>query len=411
MNARPTQSQVQAALRKTTETLAAELGTPTDMPPDWSDVEWCIAEAVAAMHGISALLSQTLRWRGPGHWEAFLQQQREHTYQRHLRLDELLYDLDARAITANLAFVPLKGAALHRLGLYRAGDRPMADIDLLIADRDRAAMTRLLQDAGFSESLVTWRHVVFEALGSQRVADIGEHRSNPLKIELHSRIAERLPLVEADITQAIRQVEADRGANCYPSLAALMAHLLLHAAGNMCGSGLRIVQLHDIALLCARMTDADWHVLMEVPWAGMQAGNWWMWSPLQCLSEYYPYSVPRKVMDVLDAQQLGLRKLLRRRYPICDVSLSMLVPRAFPGIAWSGSMGELCRYVALRIRPDAESLAIRRATVDKHPGAAVDRWVHLSQGSRMLRWLFLRPPRMLTISSVNAALARFDAMT
>ena len=40
-------------LRKITETLAAELACPTQRAPDWSDFEWKIARAVAAMHGVS----------------------------------------------------------------------------------------------------------------------------------------------------------------------------------------------------------------------------------------------------------------------------------------------------------------------------------------------------------------------
>jgi len=52
-------------LRKITETLAGELACPTQHAPAWSDFEWKIARAVAAMHGVSPLLSRTLRWRGP----------------------------------------------------------------------------------------------------------------------------------------------------------------------------------------------------------------------------------------------------------------------------------------------------------------------------------------------------------
>jgi hypothetical protein len=52
-------------LRKITETLAAELACSSQRAPDWSDFEWKIARAVSAMHGVSPLLSKTLRWQGP----------------------------------------------------------------------------------------------------------------------------------------------------------------------------------------------------------------------------------------------------------------------------------------------------------------------------------------------------------
>ena len=83
-------------LRKITETLAAELACSTQRAPDWSDFEWKIARAVAAMHGVSPLLSKTLRWQGPAGWMTFLEEQRIHTATRHRRIAELLQHIDER---------------------------------------------------------------------------------------------------------------------------------------------------------------------------------------------------------------------------------------------------------------------------------------------------------------------------
>jgi hypothetical protein len=123
---------LQGALRKITEQLAAELVRPTDLAPDWSDFEWRLARAVAAVHGISPLLSSRLKWAGPPGWRPFLQAQRAHVANRQRRFQELLSQLDTRAREQELALVGLKGTALHALGLYTAGERPMADIDLLV---------------------------------------------------------------------------------------------------------------------------------------------------------------------------------------------------------------------------------------------------------------------------------------
>src|SRR6202166_575661 len=86
-----------AALRKTTEGLANEMACPTQVAPDWSEFEWIVARAVAAMHGISPLLARALRWQGPAGWRGFLEEQRAHTAKRHVRIDELLLHLDQRA--------------------------------------------------------------------------------------------------------------------------------------------------------------------------------------------------------------------------------------------------------------------------------------------------------------------------
>ena len=64
-NGVPRPAVLQAALRKTTETLACELAHPSTAAPDWSEFEWRVAKAVAAMHGVSPLLSTSAPLAGP----------------------------------------------------------------------------------------------------------------------------------------------------------------------------------------------------------------------------------------------------------------------------------------------------------------------------------------------------------
>jgi hypothetical protein len=71
---------LEATLRKVTEGLARELASPTQRLPDWSGLEWTVARAVAAMHGVSPLLSRTLRWQGPAGWMQFLEARRSTTF-------------------------------------------------------------------------------------------------------------------------------------------------------------------------------------------------------------------------------------------------------------------------------------------------------------------------------------------
>lgn len=76
------------------------------------------------------------------------------------------------------------------------------------------------------------------------------------------RVGERLPWRITDITDFIMGPQQRPGLNAYASNAALMMHLLLHAAGSMPTKMLRLVQLHDIALLASRMTGQDWEELI-----------------------------------------------------------------------------------------------------------------------------------------------------
>ena len=141
-------------------------------------------------------------------------------------------------------------------GLYRAGERPMADVDLLVQQHDIARAASVLESLGFQESDFSFKDRTFTPINNPASAALGEHAGNALKIELHHRIAERLPLRITPLPDVLLPSGSPPGLNAYPSLAALMLHLLLHASGSMAFRSLRILQLHDIALLDARMSSA-----------------------------------------------------------------------------------------------------------------------------------------------------------
>jgi putative nucleotidyltransferase-like protein len=392
------------ALCKITESLARELASPRQTAPDWSDYEWAIARAVAAMHGISPLLSRSLPWQGPSMWTTFLDEQRTHTRARHARIHELLLSIDRKARETGVAATALKGAALHQLGLYEAGDRPMADVDLLVRPADVERTAALLMSLGFRQSGVTWKERLFTPVEVSESAEFGEHAANTLKIELHDRICEKLPFYLTDISESIFPVRPTAGLNGYASNASLMRHLLLHAAGNMAFQGLRILQLHDIALLAGRMSDADWNDF--IGWRVPHARMWWAYPPLEMTSRYYEAAVPKHVLAALkDDCRLVLRALGAKK-SLVDVSYSYLWVKAFPGIEWSKSIGELLGFAASRVRPNALHLAHRKQTAAGETWAKQDEWSSMSQGRRMLRWLTSRQRRPVTMHAVRAALAK-----
>src|ERR1700719_5175802 len=113
----PQPAALEGILRTITERLARELGAPTQAAPDWSEFEWIAARAVAAMHGVSPLLSRALRRQGPAAWTRFLDEQRAHTAKRHGRIGDLLLCLDQRAREAGVASVAVQGVALPAFGV------------------------------------------------------------------------------------------------------------------------------------------------------------------------------------------------------------------------------------------------------------------------------------------------------
>jgi hypothetical protein len=395
--------ELQAALTQVTERLAHELAHPTPKAPEWSDFEWSIAKAVAAMHGVSPLLSRALRWRGPEGWMQFLEEQRVHVTQRHARIEDLLRHIDLSAREAGIAIIALKGVALHALGLYTRGERPMADVDLLVHAQDAARAVCLIESLRFRECRRNWRERAFAPLESHSAGPLGEHSDNDITIELHERVGERLPLHVTDITDTVFPRRPQAGLNGYPSRAALMSHLLLHTAGAMIAKSARLVQLNDLALVGQRMTEADWDELLQGCSSGRQL--WWALPPLRLTLRYYALSIPTRALRALESNCPWVLRRNVRRPILSDVSFSHLWVDAFPGIEWSRSVREMLGYAASRVRPDAEQLAARATSAGTQDWAAGSPWSTLSQGRRIARWLASRPVRPATMHVLRATLA------
>jgi hypothetical protein len=397
---------LQRALREVTETLAAELATPTTAAPRWPEWQWQVARAVASIHGVSPLLAHSLRWPdAPEGWTAFLADQRQHTASRVHQIDQVLSSLGSRAREIGIAIVALKGAELHALELYAAGERPMADLDLLVRPHEVEPTMRLLASRGLRQSSINARHRVFEPEEHGAPSKLGEHSANPLKIELHTAISEHLPVDCVDITHLIMPRDPRPGINGYPSRAALLTHLLLHCAGGMIFRGMRLIQLQDIRLLAARMTEDDWNELLGSP----DSERWWLFPPLKLADRYFS-CIPAAVLERCERQ--CPRSLARRSrlWTLTDLSISYLWIDAFPGIAWATTLGARARYALGRIFPEREMRVARAELVRTDAKYGESDWAKLSQPRRILRWLTSRPPRVETMAPVQAALgARFSA--
>ena len=407
----PSSKMIGRGLAAATERFAAELAEPQPHAPSWTEFGWRMAHAAAVFHGVTGLLAGTLRWQGPAGWRHFLEEQRAHTTKRHSRLQELLGVIDVRARENDIPLVGLKGAALHALGLYEPGERPMADIDLLVREADAQRAAELLASLGYTQTGAVWKHQIFEHAQSRAEArawqarlsalPLGEHVNHPVKIELHTRIAERLPLTQIAITELLFPRRPSPGLNAYPSTNALLLHLLLHAAGNMCGRQLRLMHLHDLARLAASMTTNDWHELLGMLPASQ--APWWALAPLEMLHRYQPARVPAEVLAALRrASPWWLRRQCRHAN-LSQMSLASVSIPAFPGLAWCTTHGERLRYVRERIVPGPEQLAARRLVATEQ-WAMQRSWTHLSQGRRVLQWLFGRPARQASMYIARAAL-------
>src|SRR5580700_11399557 len=156
----PSLRRVQSALRTATETFAAELASPSGAAPQWDSFQWTMAKAVAVLHGVTPLLATTLRWHGPDDWQQFVSDQYRHTAARQQRILALLKRIDETSRETRVPFIALKGSALHAQGLYMCGQRPMADIDLLVPPSAASSMSDLLQSLGYQQTFAFWKHII-----------------------------------------------------------------------------------------------------------------------------------------------------------------------------------------------------------------------------------------------------------
>ena len=301
-----------------------------------------------------------------------------------------------------VACVAMKGAALRALRLYAPGERPMGDIDLLVRPADLPTIAAMMQRLGYRATAIPDRETIFELPRSAPLQSLGEHVDNPLKVEVHTSVAEPLPIRKVDITARLQPTDPQPGLNGYPSLSALLLQCLLRAASNMRAHALRQIQLHDIALLTRRLAGADWEALLEESRSAEE--RWWLYPPLALTARYYVCEPPPELLRKLRAHCPPLLRKLGERGMITDVSWSNLRISAFPGIEWSRPPIDVLRYVRSRALPDRKALVAIDAAIEQQPQLKQVPWYQVSHGNRILRWLLSRPPRVQTIASVRAAL-------
>jgi len=403
-NRMPPLAEVQAALGRITEALATGLGCAAAGRPEWSELEWRLAPAVAAIHGISPLLAEALPRQGPPHWASFLAEQRRHTLLRQRRIAELLARIDERARSAGIAIVALKGAALQMAGVYAAGERPMADLDLLVHPADVEAAVAVLLALEYHDAGTTWKHQGFDPPGADRRSVLGEHADNPIKIDLHHRICERLPLTPTDLTDLVYPPHAQPGLNGYPRAAMLLAHVLAHAAGSMTHRGLRLIQLCDIARLAQHLSDADWEEVLRLHGPGRRL--WWAAPPLSLTARYFPGTIPRAVLAQLERACPWVLRQVTRRRRLADFSYSHLYIDPIPGLIWARSPAQALRYVGSRVFPSREQRTQMQVVARTGPWSEEPLWHRQSQIRRILQWLSARPTRTESLQPVRAALSQ-----
>ena len=294
----------------------------------------------------------------------------------------------------------------------RAGERPMADIDLLVrpADAQRAA-----ESAGSARATRKPRrpgNTRFSSLHSRDMPRSGSRsaaggRARGLSGQGRVCIpASRKDATDRDaITGVVFPLASQaRDSIPIPRRNALLLHLLLHAAGNMCG---RRIAAHASARHCAarRKGDArglgrDSRALRPRPQA-----LWWALPPLELLNRYQPGAGTGRQCwrRCVPACPWALRRLCRRAN-LAQMSYASLAISAFPGAGLVHLAARTAALCAAAHPPGSPNSSAARRVNAAEQWAVQKSWPTCRRGAAYSIGLFGRPPRQASMYIVQAVL-------
>jgi hypothetical protein len=235
--------------------IIAWLNQTETVGPNWSDTEWELLKKVARIHGVAAMLHKKIgAERLPEPIQVWLAQQYDFNQQRITRLQSELQTILARFNSAGIPLIPLKGAVLTAVYYQDPGQRPTADLDLLIRPEDLTHSLNLLTQLGYEIEKRNWKHAILSNPANRAVISFEvEHPDNPRRIDLHLACREMFSGPVIDLTAEMWATATERrllGERTYlisPEM--LWRHLLLHTSSNIWNGVLRLINLIDIITL------------------------------------------------------------------------------------------------------------------------------------------------------------------
>lgn len=236
--------------------MAAWLTEPPGADPGWSPDTWQAFKLASRVHGVAPLLHELLQsspWLAAG-LKAWLARQAELNAQRVLRMQAELRDILALFARHEVAVAPLKGSVMTACFYELPGQRPLADLDLLVRPADFERAQALLRQMGYEPAVAHWKHTEFVKPGNRTVVSTEfEHPDNPRKLELHRHCRETFGGPVIDLTglmwQHIRPGELLGQPARLPQPEALWLHLLVHHTYHAWQGKARLIQLVDLARL------------------------------------------------------------------------------------------------------------------------------------------------------------------
>jgi Uncharacterised nucleotidyltransferase len=224
-------------------------------PPlrDLDDAAARSALFATGLTGFTAGLTARHRLRVSASLEGYLAEQANELAERHRRFEELeVRVLDVLA-QATVVAIPVKGLVLAELAWPFPAERPMADIDLLVAPGQRATAEAAMRRAGFTLASRARTEDTFLGWGDGGVGRTdGESAAHNGKVELHPGWCEYLHGYTIDDRGLLLDQAVDGGFRGMPCErlppAALVVHCLGHLSACVIRREVRGVNVLDVVL-------------------------------------------------------------------------------------------------------------------------------------------------------------------
>ena len=362
----------------------------------WDDTAWDDARWAIQVHGIGPLLHHALAGRPDAaalhpRLRGYLADQHRLSGERVALLLGELAELLRACCAAGIPVLPLKGALLATHYYPAPGLRPMNDLDLLARPEDEPRLLGVLEQLGYQLIARSWKHVMLARPDGRGpvVSWQGEHPANPRSLDLHLRLGEQFWGLHYDLTASTWEhahpgvlLEAEA---LLMSPVALLHHLAVHASSDTIARRLRLLHLHDIALVARTIDEAGWRQILA--WARRQGEGRLLYPALAFTSRYYPVipeavlhelrtRLPPALLRHLDASELD-------RFSFCNRAPTTIAEK----LCWFRPGRE--RLVALRhmALPDAGEVAIWYPSLAR---PALLPLAYARYGAEMLGWAMRR---------------------
>lgn len=241
-----------------------------------SDRDWHLLQKMATQHRLKPLLhlrtnSLELQSAIPENlyrdWEAAFRM----ASMRYLACQQTLAKLNRILAEGGVDFVALKGAWLARYAYSNPAERPLRDIDILVAPENATKAYALLQGAGFTRK-GGYAMPLADALERQKHLPPVRCDQTRILVELHTRLIETPPKEEesdalSNVALLLGRREIREGVP-YLSPTDTLLHLIVHAAyDHQFNNG--PLTFNDVALMI-QSARIDW----ERFWLMAKAGGW-----------------------------------------------------------------------------------------------------------------------------------------